>query len=195
MMLVTLTIDAVVHPVMGAIADRTHTRWAQFRPYLVWMCLLMAFTAIATFTAPPLEGTSRLVYAYVTLSLMIIAYTAINIPYSALLGVITPNSEDRTSASAYRFVMALLPVFVIVNTAISMAMYFGGDANSAKGWQMTMVVYAAIATLLYVVILALAKERVQPEPRQKISLQNDEPNSDVGRRRRSDRAVVLPARR
>ena len=173
MMLVTRMMDAVIDPVMGAIADRTHTRWGHFRPYLVWMCLPMAFTAIATFTVPPLEGSSRVVYAYVTLSLMMIAYTAINIPYSALLGVITPNSEDRTSASAYRFVMALLPVFVIVNTAIPMATYFGGDANSPKGWQMTMALYAVVATVFYLITFALTKERVQPEAGQKTSLKVD----------------------
>ena len=85
-----------------------------------------------TFTTPSFEGTAKIVYAYLTMSLMMLTYTAINIPYSALLGVLTPDSKDRTSVSSYRFVMALLPVFVIVNTAIPMVEYFGGgDSNSA----------------------------------------------------------------
>lgn len=80
MMLVTRMFDAVTDPIMGAIADRTHTRWGQFRPCLIWICVPMALIAVATFTVPSFDGTARVVYAYVTLSLMMLAYTAINIP-------------------------------------------------------------------------------------------------------------------
>lgn len=173
MLLVTRVMDAFVDPVIGALADRTHTRWGYFRPYLVLMAIPLALTAVATFTVPSYDGTARVVYAYVTLSLMMVAYSAINIPYSALLGVLTPNSEDRTSASSYRFVMALLPVFVIVNTALPMAKYFGGSENSPAGWQMTMTLYALVAVGLYFLTFAMTKERVQPEPGQKTSLKND----------------------
>jgi sugar (glycoside-pentoside-hexuronide) transporter len=173
MLLVTRLGDAIVDPVIGAIADRTHTRWGYFRPYLVWMALPMALTAVATFTVPGYGGTARVVYAYVTLSLMMVAYSAINIPYSALLGVLTPSSQERTSASSYRFVMALLPVFVIVNTALPMAQHFGGDVNSPRGWQVTMAIYAAVAVVLYLATFAMTKERVQPEVGQKTTLAND----------------------
>ena len=170
MVLVTRIGDAIIDPVVGAIADRTNTRWGHFRPYLLWMALPMALTAVATFSVPEYGGTARVVYAYVTLSLMMLAYSAINIPYSALLGVLTPDSKDRTSASSYRFVMAFLPVFVIVNTALPMATYFGGSDTSAKGWQMTMIIYASAATLLYVLTFAMTKERVKPDASQKTSL-------------------------
>ncbi len=174
MLLVTRIGDAFVDPIIGAIADRTKTRWGSFRPYLVWMAVPMAATAILTFTVPAFGGTARIVYAYVTLSLMMVAYSAINIPYSALLGVLTPSSEERTSASSYRFVMALLPVFVIVNTAIPLTQHFGdGDVNSAVGWQMTMIIYSVVAVLLYFITFAMTKERVQPEPGQKTSLKDD----------------------
>ena len=174
MLLVTRLGDAFIDPIIGALADRTHTRWGHFRPYLVWMAMPMALTAVATFTVPAYDGSARVVYAYVTLSLMMVAYSAINIPYSALLGVLTPSSEQRTSASSYRFVMALLPVFIIVNTAIPMVQHFGGgDANSAKGWQMTMIIYSAVAVALYFLTFAMTTERVQPEPGQKTTLKAD----------------------
>jgi sugar (glycoside-pentoside-hexuronide) transporter len=173
MLLVTRIADAFVDPVIGAIADRTHTRWGYFRPYLVWMALPMALTAVATFSVPAFGGTARVVYAYATLTLMMVAYSAINIPYSALLGVLTPSSADRTSASSYRFVMALLPVFVIVNTALPLAKHFGGNENAPAGWQMTMIIYSAVAVLLYFATFALTRERVQPEPGQKTTLKND----------------------
>jgi sugar (glycoside-pentoside-hexuronide) transporter len=173
MLLVTRAFDAVIDPVIGAIADRTRTRWGSFRPYLLWMALPMAATAVLAFTVPAAGGTTRVVYAYVTLSLMMVAYSAINIPYSALLGVLTPDSRERTSACSYRFVMALLPVFVIVNTALPMARWFGGDENSPAGWQMTMMVYAAAAVVFYVLTFFLTKERVHPEAEQRSTLGAD----------------------
>ncbi len=173
MLLVTRVIDAFTDPVIGAIADRTNTRWGHFRPYLVWMCVPMAVTAILTFTTPDLDGTPKVVYAYVTVSLMMLAYSAINIPYSALLGVLTPSSEERTSVCSYRFVMALIPVFIIVNTALPLAKFFGGDENSPLGWQMTMVIYSGIAVVLYLATFAMTRERVQPEQRQDSSLRKD----------------------
>ncbi|MCC7200858.1 MAG: MFS transporter, partial [Gammaproteobacteria bacterium] len=173
MMLVTRIGDAFVDPMIGTLADRTSTRWGHFRPYLVWMAIPMALTAIMAFSTPSFGGTAKVVYAYVTLSLMMIAYSAINIPYSALLGVLTPNSEDRTSASGYRFVMALLPVFIIVNTTIPLVEAFGGSDHSPYGWQMTMVVYSVLAVLLFFTTFAMTRERVQPPKAQKSSLSTD----------------------
>ena len=173
MMLVTRMADAVIDPLIGTIADRTNTRWGHFRPYLLWMAIPMAVSAVLTFSTPAYGGTARVVYAYVTLSLMMVAYSAINIPYSALLGVLTPNSADRTSACSYRFVMAFLPVFIIVYTAVPLATYFGGSENSPAGWRMTMIVYAAVAVVLFFLTFALTRERVQPEPKEKGALAQD----------------------
>ena len=173
MMLVSRIGDAVIDPLIGTIADRTNTRWGHFRPYLLWMALPMALTAIATFSTPDLGPDGKLVYAYVTLMLMMLAYSAINIPYSALLGVLTPNSEDRTSASSFRFVMAFIPVFIIVKTAIPLARFFGGSDISPHGWQMTMVVYASIAVALFVLTFLMTRERVEPPPKQETSLKSD----------------------
>ncbi len=173
MMLVTRVGDAFFDPMIGAIADRTHTRWGHFRPYLVWMAIPMAATAILAFSTPSFGGTARIVYAYVTLTLMMVAYSAINIPYSALLGVLTSNSADRTSASSYRFVMALLPVFIIVNATIPLVEAFGGSDTSPYGWQMAMVVYSSLAVLLFLLTFALTRERVHPPVTQKTSLRED----------------------
>jgi GPH family glycoside/pentoside/hexuronide:cation symporter len=173
MMLISRVGDAFIDPMIGTIADRTNTRWGHFRPYLLWMAVPMAVTAVLTFTTPDFSPNGKLVYAYVTLMLMMLAYSAINIPYSALLGVLTPNSEDRTSASSYRFVMAFLPVFIIVNTAVPLAKYFGGTDTSPHGWQMAMVVYAAIAVVLFFATFAMTRERVQPPPKQQTSLSTD----------------------
>ena len=174
MFLVTRLFDGITDPLMGTIADRTNTRWGKFRPWLLWMSVPLALSAVLMFTTPSFDGTAKIVYAYLTMSLMMLAYTAISIPYSALMGVLTPDSKDRTSVSAYRFVMALLPVFVIVNTAIPMVEYFGdGDSNSPRGWQMTMVVYSVAAVLLFWLTFAMTKERVQPPKEQTAPLKED----------------------
>ncbi len=173
MMFVTRFGDAFIDPVIGAVADRTHTRWGHFRPYLLWMCLPMAAAAVLAFTVPHLAGNAKVVYAYVTLSLMMLTYSAINIPYSGLLGVLTPSSAERTSVCSYRFVMALLPVFIIVNSALPLARYFGGSENSPRGWQANMILYAALAVVLYIVTFAMTRERVQPQPRAEGSFRSD----------------------
>jgi GPH family glycoside/pentoside/hexuronide:cation symporter len=173
MMLVTRMADAFFDPMIGTIADRTVTRWGHFRPYLVWMAIPMAVTAVLAFTVPSLQGTARTVYAYVTLMMMMFAYSAINIPYSALLGVLTPDSKERTSVTSYRFVMALIPVFIIVNTALPLVNHFGGSDTSPYGWQMTMIVYSVFAVLLYFATFAMTRERVQPPPTQETSLATD----------------------
>jgi GPH family glycoside/pentoside/hexuronide:cation symporter len=174
MMLVTRIVDAFFDPMIGTVADRTETRWGHFRPYLVWMAIPMAATAVLAFTSPDLEGSARTVYAYATLMLMMFAYSAINIPYSALLGVLTPDSRERTSVTSYRFVMALIPVFIIVNATMPLVRYFGGGSDTSPyGWQMTMLVYSIFAVLLYFATFAMTRERVKPPPRQETSLATD----------------------
>ena len=137
------------------------------------MAVPMAVTAVLAFSAPSFGGTARTVYAYVTLMLMMFAYSAINIPYSALLGVLTPDSKERTSVTSYRFVMALIPVFIIVNATMPLVRYFGGSDTSPYGWQMTMLVYSVIAVLLFFPTFAMTRERVQPPPKQETSLASD----------------------
>ncbi len=176
MLLITRVGDAFVDPIVGAIADRTRTRWGRFRPWLLWMALPMAITAVLTFTTPSFEGPWKVVYAYVTLSLMMVAYSAINIPYSALLGVLTPSSAERTSVTSYRFSMALIPVFILVGTyssPMAIAKYFEGNENSPRGWMLAMVIYSAIAVLLFVATFLLTRERVQPIAEAPAALRTD----------------------
>ena len=119
--------DAVNDPLMGIIADRTQTRWGKFRPYLLWMMLPLAIIGVLTFTTPELDLQGKIIYAYVTYILMMMAYTAINIPYSALLGVLSPHSRERTSASTYRFVLAFAGAFIIQGATLPLVNYLGRE--------------------------------------------------------------------
>jgi len=162
--------DTGIDPVMGVIADRTRTRWGRFRPYLLWGCLPMAVTGVATFTTPHL-------YAYVSYTLVMMAYTFINIPYSALMGVISPNSLERTSVSAYRFVLSYGGLFVVQAATLPLVGYFGRgmakQAGDQHGFQMVMVIYGIVGTVLFLITFAGTRERVQPAKDESNTLKND----------------------
>ncbi len=117
--------DAVNDPLMGIIADRTNTKWGKFRPYLLWMMLPLAVIGVLTFTTPELSLGGKIIYAYITYILMMMAYTAINIPYSALLGVLSPHSRQRTSASTYRFVLAFAGAFIVQGATLPLVNSLG----------------------------------------------------------------------
>ena len=164
--------DAVNDPIMGMIADRTNTKWGKFRPYLIWMMLPMAIIGVLMFFTPNLSVSGKIIYAYITYILMMMAYTAINIPYSALMGVLSPNSLERTSVSTYRFVLAFVGAFIIQGATLPMVEYFG-KGNQAVGFPVTMGVYGVLAMILFYATFATTKERVQPPAKQETSLKND----------------------
>ncbi len=106
MFLITKIWDSINDPIMGIIADRTDTKWGKFRPYILWLALPFAFAGVLTFTTPDLSMSGKVIYAYVTYTFMMMVYTAINIPYSSLMGVISASPAQRSSFSQYRFMFA-----------------------------------------------------------------------------------------
>jgi GPH family glycoside/pentoside/hexuronide:cation symporter len=172
MLLVTRIWDTGIDPIMGVIADRTDTKWGKFRPYLLWMALPIGIIGVLTFTTPNLSVSGKIIYAYITSTLMMAAYTAINTPYSALMGVLTPNSLERTSVSSYRFVLAFIAIFIVQGTTLPMVQYFG-KGNQAVGFQLTMVVFSVVAVILFLITFLNTQERVHPPKDQKSSIKND----------------------
>lgn len=172
MLLVTKTWDTINDPIMGVIADRTSTRWGKFRPYLLWISVPIAVIGVLTFTTPDLSLTGKIVYAYIVYTLMMMAYTAINIPYSALMGVISPNSLERTSLSQYRFILAFAGLFIVQGATLPLVKFFG-RGDQALGFQLTMTVYAVVSIGLFLVTFFTTTERVTPPKQQKTSLKND----------------------
>jgi GPH family glycoside/pentoside/hexuronide:cation symporter len=164
--------DAVNDPIMGIIADRTKTRWGKYRPYLIWISIPIGIIGVLTFTTPDLSVTGKIVYAYITYTLMMMAYTAINIPYSALMGVLSPNTMERTSASTYRFFLAFFGGLIVMGLTLPLVKFFGGG-NQAIGFPFTMAIYGVLAAIMFYVAFATTRERVKPPVAQKISLKND----------------------
>jgi len=172
MFLVSRIWDGVNDPVMGMIADRTKTRWGHFRPYLLWICVPFAVVGVLTFTVPDFDPQGKLIWAYVTFILIMMLYTAINIPYTALLGVISPNSDERTSVSSFKFLFAFSAGIIVSATLLPMVKAFGGG-NEAKGFQLSFVVYGIAAIIFFLIAFKGTKERVQPPKTQKSSVKKD----------------------
>jgi glycoside/pentoside/hexuronide:cation symporter, GPH family len=164
--------DAIFDPLMGVIADRTNTKWGKFRPWVLWTAVPFGIMAFLTFTTPPFGAQGKLVYAYVTYIVLMMVYSANNLPYSALSGVITGDLAERTSLSSYRFVAAMSAAFVIQGLALPMVKYFGGG-DSAKGYQITMGIFSALAVVFFVITFLTTRERVQPDPTQHNSIRQD----------------------
>lgn len=182
LLLLTRIFDMAFDLFMGVMGDRTRTRWGKFRPYLLWFAVPFGIIATLTFTTPGFSPNGKLIYAYITLCLMMMVYSAINIPYSALMGVLSPDSQERTSASSYRFAFAFGAGLLVQYLTLYLVDDFGKvkqemsgvvlAAARAHGYQLTMGLYAAMATGLFFLTFVLTKERVQPVP-QKTSLGRD----------------------
>ncbi len=157
---------------IGMTADRTNTRWGKFRPYLIWMALPLAITAVVAFSTPSFSPTGKLIYAYATFIAFMFFYSAINIPYTSLLGVISGDSNERTSVSSFKFVGAYSAGIVVSASALPLAEYFG-HGSSAKGWQTTMALYAVVAIVFFVITFLSTHERIQPIAKEKTSIKND----------------------
>jgi glycoside/pentoside/hexuronide:cation symporter, GPH family len=164
--------DAVFDPIMGVVADRTTTRWGKFRPWILWTAVPFGVMGLLTFSTPPLGAHGKLIYAYVTYIVLMMVYSANNLPYSALSGVMTGDVGERTSLSSYRFVFAMLAQLIVQGLALPMVHAFGGS-DSAKGYQFTIGIFSILAVLFFFITFASTKERILPAPDQKSSVAQD----------------------
>ena len=163
---------AVCDPVFGALADRTHTRWGKFRPWILWTAVPFGILGYFAFTTPHFGPAGKIIYAYITYFLLLTVYSANNNPYSALSGVITGNMAQRTSLSSYRFVVVTLATIAIQGFTLPMVSHFG-HGDSSRGYQITMGIFSALAIIFFFVTFFTTKERIVPPPSQKTSLRQD----------------------
>ena len=168
MFLLTRIWDAINDPIMGAFADKTNSRWGKFRPYLLWFSVPFGIIFAMMFITPDFTYNGKLAYAYITYTLMMMIYTAINVPYAALMGVITPSSAQRTVISTFRFVLVFIAQFIVQYALPFMVVKFGGG-NDILGWQRSIFVLAAGATMLFLVTFGTTNERVPVTKSQKNS--------------------------
>ncbi len=177
MFLITRVWDSVFDPIVGVVADRTDTRWGKFRPYLLWLAIPFGGMAILTFYTPALGDTGKIVYAFITYSLMMMVYSAINVPYASLLGVMSPNPQDRNVLSTFRMMFAYIGSFVALLLFMPLVGAFtGGDTSQEVqqyGWLMAVAVIAVACSLLFFGCFSLTKERVKAVKCEKTPLMTD----------------------
>lgn len=159
MFLIVRIFDAITDPIMGGIADRTNTRWGHYRPYLLWFALPYGVLAVLAFTTPDFSPSGKLIYAYITYTLLMTVYTAINIPYSALGGVMTAEPNERASVQSWRFALAMVGGAVVTSSVLPLVEYFG-EGDRALGFQYAMVVLSIFAIICFVGCFYMTKERV-----------------------------------
>ncbi|HOT15077.1 MAG TPA: glycoside-pentoside-hexuronide (GPH):cation symporter [Bacteroidales bacterium] len=177
MFFVSRVLDAFFDVVIGMTADRTETRWGKFRPYILFGAVPLAVAAVAAFTVPSFGGTGKIVYAYITFLSFMFLYSTVNIPYTSLLGVISNDAVDRTSASSFKFIGAYLAGIIVSATALPFAKMFGKGGTELEiaqsGWHTTMLIYAIAAVLFFFITFLSTKERIKPIAKEKTNIKSD----------------------
>src|SRR5437762_6272663 len=158
--------------IMGLIADRTNTRWGRCRPYLLFGAIPYGVCGYLMFAGPDFGPKGKIIYAAVTYALMLLSYTVINVPYSAMLGVISPSPRTRTVASTCRFVGAFGAAFLISLFVRPLVKSLGAGSET-RGFQLTMAIFAIVSVVLILITFATTKERVRPPPQQKTNAREE----------------------
>ena len=179
LILVTKLYDAVSDPVMGLIADRTNTRWGKYRPYLLWIAVPFALAGILAFFTPQTDNyTFKHIYAYVTYILMMTVYTAINVPYGAMLGVMSDDAREKSMFSSFRMFFAFIGSFVAMGSFEPLLRLRGAImgtlaqnwtiADSAPmDWTVALIIIGSICTILFLLSFAMTREHVTEAQMQK----------------------------
>lgn len=179
MFLVTRVWDSFFDPLVGILSDRTKSRFGKFRPYLFYVAVPFGVIGVITFFTPDFGHTGKLIYAYLTYSLMMMVYSLINVPYASLLGVMTPNPAERTVLSSYRMLFAYLGSLIAYLIFMPLIGYFSGGDPSPEaqqtGWTMAVAVIAVMCIVLFLGCGALTRERIQSndDDEEKRSLKQD----------------------
>ncbi|HEX2970693.1 MAG TPA: MFS transporter [Tepidisphaeraceae bacterium] len=185
MLPIIVLLDAVFDPAMGLIADRTNTRWGKFRPYILWGAIPYGICGYLMFAGPDWSTNGKIAYAFATYLLMYLSYSVINVPYSSLMGVLSPSSGTRAVASSFRFVGAFTGGFLVATFVRPLVKFLGElDATPAvkaaaatnkavqgqldtRGFQLTMAIFAVLSAVMFLTCFLTTKERVTPPRGQK----------------------------
>ena len=160
LVLVTRIWDAVSDPMMGIIADRTNTKWGKYRPYLLWVAPFFSICGILLFTTPDWNYGAKLIWAYITYIMMMTVYTGINVPYGAMLGVMTDDTNEKTVFSSFRMFFAYGGSFLALFLWEPLTNMLGGY-KSPDGWFWAMCVIASACFVMFILCFLLTREHLK----------------------------------
>ncbi|MFB4341075.1 MFS transporter [Pantoea sp. CS_6] len=151
--------DAISDPVMGVIADRTHSRWGRFRPWQLWIALPVGIIGTLTFTAPALSMDMKMVWAFATYLLLSLSYTAINVPYCALINTMTTRHSEVLSCQSWRFVLCGVAGF-LVSVGLPWLVAELGKGNAVLGYRAVVGILCGLAVVMFLCCFFWVRERV-----------------------------------
>lgn len=154
-------VGALFTPVMGIIADRTSTRWGKFRPWVLWTAIPFGGLALLAFSTPNFGEGGKVIYAYATYICLLLIYSANNLPYSALSGVLTGSMAERNSLSSYRFVAVMVAQFIIQVLLLPLVLILG-DGDKAVGFEKAMLFFSITGAIFFIITFLTTRERVKP---------------------------------
>ncbi|MFT8349182.1 glycoside-pentoside-hexuronide (GPH):cation symporter [Clostridium saccharoperbutylacetonicum] len=162
MFLIVRMIDAVIDPLIGTIVDKTNTKYGRFRPYLLYGAFPFAGVAILCFTTPGFSDPMKLVYAYVTYTLLSITYSVVNIPYAALTSAITQDNKEVVSLTSVRMLFSNIGGLIVsFGVPLLAGIFTNATGKTSTGWQITMSIMGVLGALLLIYCFMNTKERVQ----------------------------------
>jgi GPH family glycoside/pentoside/hexuronide:cation symporter len=176
MFLITRIWDTANDPLMGIICDRTNSKWGKFRPYLLWVAIPFGIIGVLLFTTPQVGTTGKLIYAYISYTIMMMAYTAINVPYASLLGVMSADSNDRTSLASYRMIFAFGGSLLVVAIYQPLLDIFSKSFAIGTAYQLTMAIIGSIAIIFFLFTFLWTRERIVVPKSQENNLKEDVKN-------------------
>ena len=160
------------NPIVGAIADRTNSKWGKFRPWILWTAVPLGIISVLAFSTPDFSYKGKVIYAVITYTLLLLLYAASNLPYSALSGVITGSMKERNSISSYRFVAVMFAQFFVQVFMLPIIIY-AGEGDKAVGIEIVMTWLAVMGTIMLLITFLTTKERVVPTEAQKSTIWED----------------------
>lgn len=172
LLLVARLWDAITDPVIGVLSDRTKSRWGKFRPWIIFTAVPFGVFAYLAFSTPDFGYTGKLIYAYATYMIFMLIYSANNLPYSALSGVMTGDMAERTSLSSYRFIFAISASFIVQVFALPLVEFFG-KGDDAAGFRLTIGLLGLVSIVFFTITFFTTKERIKPDPNQQTNLKQD----------------------
>lgn len=159
LLLITKVWDGIFDPIVGAVMERTHTRWGRFRPFILLGAPLLLIFTILTFTVPNFGSTTKLMYAYVTYIGLSMAYSITNVPYTALPAVMTRNPREVDKLNTAQMIGMTTGMIVLNLCTLPLVTYLGNGVPAA-GYQKTASLFAVIALPIFLLVFKTSKEKV-----------------------------------